>query len=347
VAITALGDKEKWMVKLPRVLLMSFAVCAVMVVAGLGAQAATVAEAIGMEYVDDFTPIIFEDNDFGLWVDIDSDGTLNAGDLIIGIIQIQAVTAGLGPVGGSTGIRDVSPGTGTEISGSSSGYNELTAVFGVEVAGVWTDGTKVVWSLKAVSGGSITFDDALFSGLSADWTYTFNTAGNMVDLWEGSGFDKDFDQADPSSAGNGTFVGGLGMTAAASTDPNDGSNSAGEFWFVEDNDTDPLPDVFQLNLSLVDPVTPNMTLFGREVLPNDISADSGTGHAFVPGAPLNFGLGSSMFADGIFKAGGGGGSFTSDGDFKVLFAPLPTAIWPTMLLLGALGLFRRARRKTA
>jgi hypothetical protein len=326
---------------------MSFAVCAVMVVAGLGAQAATVSDAINTQYVDEFTPIIFEDNDYGLVID-NGDGVLGAGDLIIGIIQIQAVTAGLSSVGGTTGIRDVTPGTGTNI-GSGTNFNELTAVFGAEItsSSPYTSSGKSVWSLKAISG-SITFPKAVFTSLAADWVYTFNTAGNMVDLYEDSG--KDFNATKPNTAGNGTFVGGLGMTDTATSDPDYGSNSKGEFWFVEDNDTDPLPDTFQLNLSLVDYlalVNGSPGLFGYGVYKNDISADSGTGNAFVPGSSLNFGLGVEMFADGIFKAGGSGWSFTSDGDFKVLFAPLPTAIWPAMLLLGALGLVRRARRKTA
>ena len=335
------------MVKLSRLLMMGLVVCAVMVVAGLNAQAASVYDAIDNEWIDEVTPIIFEDNDFGLWIDTDGKGTLNSGDLIIGIIRIQEISNGGSAVGGTNGIRDVPPTTGTAI-GAGTAYNELTAVFGAQItsSSPYTDTTgDSVWSLAPISGGSVTFSASLFSGLTTDWTYTFNTAGNMIDLWEDSG--KDFDENDPSTAGNGTFSGGLGMTAAASANPNSGSNSAGEFWFVEDNSGTPLPDDFQMNLTMTDPLSssggfPN--LFGWSLLPNDITSG---GDAFLPGSALNFGSGNDMFASGGFISGTGGWTFASDGDFKVLFAPLPTAVWPAMLLLGALGLVRRARRKTA
>jgi hypothetical protein len=319
--------------------LVAIAMFGVLALATPAHAASTLTDTIRDHTVNGLTPVIFEDDDFGLVIDNDSSGSLSVGDYIVGIIQLPRVLDGDGSLPpysvktvSATGVATSLPGDGTE----------LTGVFGLEVGSTYSSGGSTVYGLKPVAGGSVTFP-AGYYGVAAT-TYTFlGTAGTtMLDLFEGTN-GVNFSDAlggavkPVTTASDGTYLGSAGITgtpAAASA----GANAIGEFWVVIDTDADGVPDKFYINLNFID--TPLSSPFYRTGL-NDLGAG---GSPLNPGTTGNYGAGAGIYGVGTFSSKIGW-NFKSDGDFSVLFVPTPTAGLAGVAMLAALAFGTYRRRK--
>jgi hypothetical protein len=321
---------------------------------GTTAQAKTVAQAVqeGLGQISATTiwPIILEDDDGTMVRDATSGGvglfgnTTNqpgvidwVGDAIYGVVIMQALQKGA-PVDTTNIVADGDAGVDRDTLGNlapgangwsgndgsqqitkagtlsdMSGVNELTGVYEFVATGVINrfqnpaDGSAMTW---------ITFGPGNLNQLLIDETGVNHNlqANTTIALFEDT-------QAVPTP-----------MTLAGwGTDKNTASDGTlwAEIGFAGGN-TD--------EFYYVDPLA-TKTMFSLDFL-------SGPPSVGYPG-PLVNELGTTLFGTGSLEAGQNGYVKMSDGDYKVLYAPVPAAVYPGLFLLMGLGALRRRMRRNA
>ena len=306
-------------------LVMAALVCGMSV----SVQAATISNAISAMFTNDTTPLIFEDDDYGVAIAPDGGAIGDIGTKVMGIVHLPKLFLGGSEVkAGGDSIRDVNKfGVAGELNGTA--YNELTAVFAFEVAAEIVSGNSTVQIMKPLDGP---WD---FTGGN---TYTVQTDGAMIELYEGTAgnaFNSTTIALGLASASDGTHIGSLGFADDEESPVLGGSNSHGEFYINTDLDSNGTNDSFAFNLSMIFALNsgPFATLAS-----NDIKGPAGAGTVLEPGDDESWGEGpaSPVYGSGSLSGGTGPWAISSDGDYSIL-VPVPAAIWPGLALLGFLG----------
>jgi len=316
-------------------LVMTALVCGMSV----SAQAATIANAISAMFSGQTTPLIFEDDDYAVATAPDGGAIGDVGTKVMGIVHLPKLFLGGANVqAGGSSIRDINKfGVAAELNGSA--YNELTAVFGFEVAAEIVSGNSTVQIMKPLAGP---WD---FGG---GVTHTVVTSGAIIELYEGtsgSAFNPTTVALGVATATDGTHIGSLGFTDGEESPLTGGSNSVGEFYINTDLDTNGTNDSFAFNLTMLYALSsgPFATLAS-----NDIKGPAGAGTVLEPGDDESWGEGppSPVYGSGTLSGASGPWAISSDGDYSIL-VPVPAAVWPGLALLGFLGAAKIHRGRKA
>lgn len=272
--------------------------------------------------VNHLNAIVFEDDDFSQFVDVNGGGFGHIGDVVRGIIDFPNIWAAnpqddLDPrnVGKSailTPARTLGTGGGVDAA-----PNELTGAFEFEIIGY----------LPGVDGILATADDVLQMGPVAVASRTLLkslVAGTMIEMFE-DGADN-FSAAgvslavDAATAQDGTLFAELGITTGVS-----------EFYTITPVGAFGIDEAieFALNFTVAPPAL---------IAPwNPPTME-----------PWVNSLGTKTYGFGTLTASGTSGTIydrASDVDTIILYAPVPAAVGPGAALLGALGLLYRRRRR--
>jgi hypothetical protein len=274
--------------------------------------------------LDLIEPIVFEDDDFSFVTKATGNSlpTLQVGDKVSGILEVQAVRAGSPQ--GSLFAPGISKTTPSIPIGSGTLVNELTAAFELVVVGGGIDGGGNPF---AILGAPAVFTEALAGVAGAvpgstaimlfeDSTPDFSTAGATF-------------AADKATAVDGVLWANVGFTGVGS-----------EFYMITD-----VPDV---------PTATGTTI--SEAVEFSLNFISGPPAPSAPWggiAPHVNNFGTELYGSGQLKKYGAGSPLlskydrNSDIDAVVLYVPLPSAAWAGLGLLSALGgaHFWRRRRQ--
>jgi hypothetical protein len=270
-------------------------------------------------------PVIYEDNDVSQVVDdtssttpiqgIDTgDGnTLGiidyVGDRIQGAAWLQQLSKGT-PTDTTT---ILSPLNGTQLVTPGTKWDDLGGASG-------NDEMTAVFDMVA-TGSVVAYGETMVTyGAPASWTWTSDVvpAGTAVVIYD-----------DPTPD---ISLAGAGWTGVIATDMVGAAGGDAAVWGTAGFGSG---SEFYLTNALV-----TRFLFGLNWL-------SGPPATVLPG-PIPDSLGNTLIGTGSLSASAPGAWDTSsDGDFKVLYAPLPPALWAGLALLGGLAGIRRIRRGRA
>jgi hypothetical protein len=309
------------------------------VICGLGSavQAGTllsVLEQYGS--LDGTTPTLFEDGDASIYLrwngttfDQIAPANVAVNDIALGWFSIQFLTYG-NAQSPPTDIRGVTPG---EPSGNDSLDND--AVEGILhgiVTSVATDGTVQLGNYGTGTGnpvynGGVTTIVGAASGTSVSMT----AFGGIVEMFfDDSPESLATDVTALTDASDGTSLGVLGKYSVVSVPNPDGAGTVPNQWYTIN-----APSGFSSSYSL--------------------SLNFKTGTTNLPPVIGNYPYGTDAYGSGSVAPNAAYGTTTaagdndftgsSDGNYVVIFAPLPTAIWPAALMLLGLGFHRSRRRR--
>ncbi len=271
------------------------------------ARAATVEDVITSIWQDKVTPIIFEDDGGSLLI-MSGPGGFAVGDKVVGVVNLPQMKLGGSDIL-TDSIRDISGNVPAALMGYGTGNNGLTILMMSEIGSIdLVNGIMTMTNVAdATQNYSFTDPD------DASNTITISGFGNSTSVAQI--FDdpspEQFDWLDTSaifdntgSLSGDTLMGEVGMTGVVD-----------EFYDVYFDASGVTG--FEMNLDLT------VDNFKRSVLKNRLGV-----------------VGCDMYAEGDYT--GTTGHFDMhDGDFKVLFAPVPAAVYPGLVMLGALGIWRR------
>lgn len=175
-------------------------------VAGVGLMVGSVQAATTTDLVDNIVtsypagtevrPVVFEDNDYSLLVDVDQSGDLSIGDIITGIIRIQEISRAV-PNANPLDPFPVIPTDPQQIT-AVAGF-ELTAVYELAVVSIGPGGIQL--------GVPAAYNYAL-AGLGVP-------AGTVVSVYEDTNLNFSSNQgfaADVANASDGTLYANIGFT---------------------------------------------------------------------------------------------------------------------------------------
>jgi len=268
------------------------------------AFAGTVNQAIDDVWSADNVPVIFEDDDGSYLYDLGAPGP-SIGDIVVGVVDVGKIWNGNGSITNFS-IRDIGISPPSEILGFASGNNGLQALLHAQITGFGLDADGTYFTLGAVNG-STTFADP---GNGPAITVGPFSTGALVQFWEDP-TPEQFNLSDMSVAfanvneAGSILLGEMGVLTASN------------FYNIYFDTNTGLPTGFELNIDFV-----GANGFSRGIVKNDLLGD--------------------MYGVGDFLSPGGSEfSQLSDGDFKIIFAPLPAAVYPGIIAIGALILRRR------
>jgi len=304
---------------------------------------------------DPLRPIVLEDFNIAMVViDHDDDGlATQVGEGIFGFVNIQEASNSflvIDPLPTPINIQQANnaPGpSGTQFGGAS-GNNELNGVFAAVIVGFGLDpvgqqgGVFPNPTPAAIMGPmpAATVIPTLSSGGGAvTWgMISQGPAGTIVELWEDATIDYPVIPPVPTAqtlydttvgaAGGGlddsTHIASIGFSGPV------GVPVIGGEWYTNvDIDADGIANEFRMSLNLLTP-------------------SGGIDH-FIHSIGGNVGVGNNDFgtqlwgeATGLVANPSPGFAAGGDGNFSIM-VPVPAAIWPGMILMGAVGLFRRRR----
>jgi hypothetical protein len=269
------------------------------------AYGATVNQAIDSVWSADNVPVIFEDDDGSYLIDADASGGASLGDIVVGVVDVGKIWGGNGSIPPYS-IRDIGISPPSEILGFGSANSGLQALLHAQITGFGMDANGTYFTLGAVNGAT-TFADP---GSGPAITVGPFSTGALVQFWEDP-TPEQFNLTDMSVAfanvneAGSILLGEVGVVTASN------------FYNIYFSTVTGLPTGFELNVDFV-----GVNGFSRQIFKNDLLGDMYGVGEFLP-------AGGSEFAQ------------LSDGDFKIIFAPLPAAVYPGIIAIGALILRRR------
>jgi hypothetical protein len=254
--------------------------------------------------------LIYEDADNSELDDLDDSDGISVGDIIRGVLNVQAIAKAL-PTGSFS--PPWAP-SGPVAIGAGSGHNQLAAIYELLVVGYTdTDGNGFVTPGDVFSMGAVAVGDRVRLSGADD--------GRMFEVYESTAKSYDADVATYSLAADGVKDAGSTLWAVAGiTGPN--------LPFYTITITGQLTADVAMSLNFQDDTGP------RAVAP--LVRNAFGQHLHGDGTITSLAGASGHFYDTF-----------SDTDFVILFAPVPAAFGPGIAMLGVLGLvYYRRRRQT-
>jgi hypothetical protein len=293
-------------------------------VAATTAQAGTTVTSLWVPDVAGGTVNQASDDSAEYFLDNNGNGILDAGDALRGVFDITAV----GKFGSLTTLG--------------AGFNEFTGVFQTKVvSATFNQGSG---KYDYVFGPDATFAEAITEGVPGAMVIFYEDPQNNYAILDNAAPYA----GDIGRATDGSYYWAFGFTTALTST---GYTTAGEGWFAETS--------YNSILNLFESTEIGSASFGM----NRIYKGSGAGEAITLGKRVNadFSTPVEMTGNSVFYVGGLNGNGQVNGvntfdtwpvidnaEFFVnplSIAPLPSAAWMGMALLGALGLGRRLRRR--
>ena len=345
--------------KIKNVFLAAVMCGVVLAIAANAHAASSVHNAIGSEAATPSNnwPIFLEDQNNELLMDNDPgvNPGFSVGDYIFGVMEVQGIDLAdsptTPPVPPGKSVTTTFPEGSQTAIGAGTGYNELTAVFGLKLVGVFDSsltpraggvpvaGSANFFVFDAIGAASWSIPTDGLGGAPVTYTLSGPTAGTVFEIWEDPAQNADRTtvlQALGTGVGEGTvvdgiFAGAFGFTSPANVNGGDGPGARAARQFVLSADVsdtsigtgtftpDGFPDSLQFNLNLLT----GPYFLGYSLEKNDVTGP--TDGAFPFGSAFAFEAGADLFGSGALLPGAGGGwAFASDIDSQILM-PIPMA----------------------